>query len=243
MPEFLLDFWLSSLPLILAGLLAGLVVVTWDWRISLPGIFFIQLLAGQVAMQRGVMPGWWATVFACIVLSCLVILFLSILQSNRDLPPGRIGTLIFRLLLLGFAILFLSSTPVAEVLPLLDEQLTRFVLWLGICALFGIATGEGALTSAFALLLWLIGAEVALIAIAPAAVVVVLLGGIFLLVSLACSYLIVAENLSLAEDNRPLTDAVFPAAVPPQPSLGTQATRFLHRLTGSSETSQEVHRP
>lgn len=120
------------------------------------------------------------------------------------------GTLIFRSLLLGLAFFLIGSAEVGELLPLLDGEMTRLLLWIGFCAIFAIANAEGALENSLGLLLWLIATETALIAVAPAAVVVVLLGTIFLLVTLACAYLLVAENVALSKENRVITDITFP---------------------------------
>jgi hypothetical protein len=226
------DFWLSSTPLLLAGLLAALAVLVWDWRISLPATLFVQLLLGQVAAQRSLIPDEWGRVFAWVVVGCLLILFLSIQRSAKVATVGRLGTFIFRGLLLGLAGFLLSSVDVTDLLPLLDLQMIRAILWLALCALFGISTGEGALQNGLALLLWLIGAEIALLAVTPAAVVVVTLGAIFLLIALACAYLLLAENLALAENTPPITDVVFPADSPSPHILHEKITGWRQRLVG-----------
>jgi signal transduction histidine kinase len=133
------DFWLSSTPLLLAGLLAALAVLVWDWRISLPATLFVQLLLGQVAAQRSLIPDEWGRVFAWVVVGCLLILFLSIQRSAKVATVGRLGTFIFRGLLLGLAGFLLSSVDVTDLLPLLDLQMIRAILWLALCALFGIS--------------------------------------------------------------------------------------------------------
>lgn len=237
------DFWLSSTPLLLAGLLAALAVLVWDWRISLPATLFVQLLMGQVAAQRSLIPDEWGRVFAWVVVGCLLILFLSVQQAAPAAISGRVGTLLFRGLLLSFGGFLFSTVEVAHLLPLLDAQMTRWIFWLALCAIFGIATGEGALQSGSALLLWLIGAEIVLLAVTPAAVVVVTLGIIFLLVALACAYLLLAENLTLAENIHPLTDAVFPTDSPSRPALRQQIThqivQWRRRLTGLALRAQQ----
>lgn len=225
------DFWSSPTPLLLTGLLAALAVLAWDWRISLPATLFVQLLMGQVAVQRGLIPDEWGRVFAWVVVGCLLILFLSAQQSDPMPVSGRLGTIAFRGLLFCLGGFLLTTVDVTDLLPLLDPQMTRTVLWLALCALFGISTGEGALQSGLALLLWLIGAEIALLAVTPAAVVVVVIGAVFLLVALACAYLLLAENLALAENTLPITDAVFPADTPPQPQLHKKLAVWRLRLT------------
>ena len=225
------DFWSSPTPLLVTGLLAALAVLVWDWRISLPATLFAQLLIGQAAVQRGLIPAEWGRVFAWGVVGCLLILVLSAQQSAPVTINGRLGTIAFRGLLFCLGGFLLTSVDVTNLLPLLDPQMTRTVLWLVLCALFGISTGEGALQSGLALLLWLIGAEIALLAVAPAAVVVVVLGVVFLLVTLACAYLMLAENLALAENSPPITDVVFPADRPPRPQLHEKLALWRLRLT------------
>lgn len=236
-------FWLSSTPLLVAGLLAALAVLVWDWRISLPATLFVQLLIGQAAVQRSLIPDEWGRVFAWVMVGCLLILFLSIQQSAPAVMRGRVGTLLFRGLLLSFGGLLLRSMNIADILPLLDAQMTRWIFWLALCAIFGVATGEGALQSGLALLLWLIGAEIVLLAVTPAAVVVVALGMLFLLVALACAYLLLAENLALAENTRPITDAVFPTGSPSRPALAEQIADWRRRLTGLALRTQQGDKP
>jgi len=211
-------FWLSSTPLLLVGFLAALVVLAWDWRISLPALLLVQLGVGNLATQRSFIPDQWSSVLAWVVIACVLILVLSIFQSNRSRKRGQAGTLIFRALLLGLAFFLIGSTDIGELLPLLDEEMARLLLWVAFCAIFAIANADGALENGLALLLWLIATETALIAVAPAAVVVVLLGTIFLLVTLACAYLLVAENVALARESRVITDITFPAQQPDENS-------------------------
>jgi len=237
------DFWSSSTPLLLIGLLAGLAVLVWDWRISLPATLFVQLLIGQVAVQRGLIPDEWGRVFAWVVVGCLLILFLSAQQSAPVTTNGRVGTIMFRGLLLSLGGFLLNSVDLTDLLPLLDAQMTRTVLWLALCAIFGISTGEGALQNGLALLLWLIGAEIALLAVTPAAVVVVVLGAVFLLVALACAYLLLAENLALAENSPPITDVVFPTDTPPQPPLNEKLVGWRLRLTELVLRAQQGDNP
>ncbi len=224
------DFWFSSTPLLLVGLLAALVVLAWDWRISLPAVLLVQLGVGKLAVQRSLMPDEWGNVLMWVVVTCLLILVLSILQSHKKIPVGRWGTLLFRALMLGLAAFLLDLADVSDILPVVDGKMTHLLLWVALCALFSIANADGALENGLALLLWLIGVETALIAIAPAALVVVLLGTIFLLVTLACAYLLVAENMALDEAYAPLTDITFPGEQPAAPKpLGQQLAKIRRR--------------
>lgn len=237
------DFWLSSTPLLLTGLLAGLVVLVWDWRISLPAVFLIQLFAAEIATQRLLMPGQWSRVFVWVIVGCLLILLLSLQQSSRTKPKGPTGTVVFRGLLLALAAFLLNSADIEGLLPLLDRQVTHLVLWLALCAFFGLATGEGALANGLALLLWLIGAEVALIAVTPAALIVVLLGMLFLLISLACGYLLVAENMALAAQNQPLTDITFPVEATRKTSTATAFTALRRKAAEWVTLGQRGNQP
>ena len=224
------NFWFSSTPLLLVGLLAALVVLAWDWRISLPAVLLVQLGVGKLAVQRSLMPDEWGNVLMWVVVACLLILVLSILQSHKKIPVGRWGTLLFRALMLGLAAFLLDLADMSDILPVVDGKMTHLLLWVALCALFSIANADGALENGLALLLWLIAVETALIAIAPAALVVVLLGTIFLLVTLACAYLLVAENMGLDEAYAPLTDITFPGEQPAAPTpLGHQLAHIRRR--------------
>lgn len=230
-------FWFSSTPLLLVGFLAALVVLAWDWRVSLTALLLVQLGVGTLATQRTRIPEQWSNVLAWVVIACLIILVLSILQSSQSNRKGKMGTFIFRALLLGLAFFLIGTADIGEILPLVDAEMTRLLLWIGFCAIFAIANAEGALENGLALLLWLIATETALIAVAPAAVVVVLLGTIFLLVTLACAYLMVAENVTLARESRVITDITFPAQQPsPHGAWLPKLAAFIRQSIASLET-------
>lgn len=237
------DFWVSSTPLLLTGLLAALAVLVRDWRISLPATLLVQWLIGQAAVQRGLIPDEWSRVFGWVVVGCLLIIFLSAQQSATVAVSGRLGAIAFRGLLFCLGGFLLNSIDVTDLLPRLDPQMTLTVLWLTFCAIFGISTVEGALQNGLALLLWLIGAEIALLAVTPAAVVVVILGALFLLVALACAYLMLAENLALAENTPPITDAVFPTTIRPQQALHERIASWGQKLTGLVLRAQQGDDP
>lgn len=237
------DFWFTSAPIFAIGLLTGLVVLAWEWRVSLPSLFVIQLGVGQLAVQRGLILGDWARVFGWVMFTSLLILFLSILQSERPAAVGRLGTAFLRLLLLGLAAFLISSVEVGHFWPRIDGDMAQLLLWIGFCALFAIASTEGALDTGLALLLWLVAAGIASLAVAPAALVVVLLGVLFLLVALACGYLLVAENMSLAEENLPITDSIFPDPLPARTvSLDDRVAGLVRRLVKRGITARRGSR-
>lgn len=237
-------FWFSSLPVLLISLLAGLVIVINDWRVGVPALLATQLTFGAMGVQRGLIPGRWAWVLAGVLLVSLLVLVISLLQTRESRTGGRMGGLLFRGLLLGLAAFLLTSREVGGLLPVLDEQMIRLSLWLGICGLIGLATGEDVPANSLALLLWLVSTEIALIAIAPAAVVVVMLGALFLMMALACGYLLLADDLTLAEERRPLTDVVFPAqSEEPQTGfLSAQRSPGTIARSRSEDTILQQHR-
>ncbi len=222
------NFWLSSTPIIVIGLLAALVVLAWDWRISLPAVLLVQWGLGRLSAQRALIPEEWISVLSWVVAASLCMFVLSILQSGRSPRVGRLGTLLFRSLVLGLAAFLLYSAKIDAWLPLIDGELTRLILWVVVCALLTTASTSDALNNGLALLLWLMAAEIAILTVTPASVVVVLLGILFLVVALACSYLIMAENVGLVDLQRPTTDAVFP--IRPGPTNPMFNNRFANRF-------------
>lgn len=218
------EFWFSSAPILLIGGLAALVIVFDEWQVGLPALALAQFLFGATGVQRDVLPERWAWVFAWVLLGCVLILFLSLMQTRQPAPTGRFGGYLFRGLLLGLAAFLLADREVKGLLPVLDEELIRLSLWLALCGLIGLATGGSVLKNSLALLLWLVSTELALIAVAPAAVIVVVLGALCLVTALACGYLLVAEDVTLAANRRPLTDPVFPVGSPGAPSVPRAAS-------------------
>ncbi len=216
----------ASVPIhILLGLAAVLPVVLWDWRIALPSLLVVQI--GTSALVGAVygLPGPWPTVhFGVQVLAC-VILLLSILQTSnvQVQTSGEFSSRLFRLLVLGIASLLIWNASEAVELPLLSNATKALFLWLATVALITLGMTETALFGGFGLLLWLIPVQAFLSILFPLPAVIVILGVLQILVALACSYLLLAEDDALTLVEVSATDPDLNPGVQPRHTIASGA--------------------
>lgn len=204
------SFWLSSTTLFVIGALAALSILLWDWRASLPLLLLVQLGAGQIAVQRLGAPQEWATIYLLVIVLSCTILALSLLQLPSSRSQAQTSNRLLRamlLLLLGIALRYLD---VRISLPLIDESTALFFIWLVACSLLTLALTDGPLFTAIGLLLWFIPAQTLAMVLLPIPALVALLGSLNLLLTLSCSYLILAESETLLARSQPMTDITFP---------------------------------
>jgi hypothetical protein len=210
--DFLLgaSFWSSALSLWGIGAIAFLLIILWDWRLFLPGLALIQYGVGQILVYRYGVPGQWLAVYFWVIVLAALILALSPLQMGRYQPAERSGNPLFRgLILLLLAVIVYTLQPDLP-LPVLDVATARLLLWLVACAFLVLALTEGALFTGIGLLLWFIPLQSLTAVILPLPSLIALWGILQLVVMLACSYLSLAENEQIAEQNLPITDITFP---------------------------------
>lgn len=201
-------FWASVPVHVLLGIVAAMPVILWDWRIALPGILLVQLgtslLIGTV---YGLSAPWPAVHFGVQVLACLILL-LSILQtSNVQVPTsGEFSSRLFRMLILGIAALMVWRATEGLDLPRLDVATKVLFIWFAAVALITLGMTETALFGSIGLLMWLIPVQAFLSVLFPIPAVIVLLGILQILVALACSFLLLAEDDALTLIEVPSTD-------------------------------------
>lgn len=201
-------FW-ASVPIhVILGLAACIPVVLWDWRVALPGILFVQLgTSALIGVVYGVPAPWPAVHLGIQALACLIIL-LSILQTSnvQVRNAGEFSSRLFRLLVLGIAALLVWTASDRVELPLLENATKILFLWFAAVALITLGVTETALFGGVGLLLWLIPVQAFLSVLFPLPAVIVLLGILQILVALACSFLLLAEDDALTQIEVPSTD-------------------------------------
>ena len=202
------EIW-SSVPFhIFLGLAAGLPFVLWDWRVALPGLLLVQLGTGTLMGSVYTLPAPWPTVqFGVLLLACLI-LMLSILQTRSVQvdQSGEFSSILFRALVLGIAALWVSRAGDAIPLPIVNDATRLLFLWFAVLALLTLGLAETVLLGGIALLLWMIPVQAFLSLMFPSPAIVVPLGILQLLVALACSYLLLAEESVLWSIEVPATD-------------------------------------
>ncbi|RME50929.1 MAG: hypothetical protein D6790_20605 [Caldilineae bacterium] len=212
----------TGIMLLVAGLAGGLVLF-FDWRLFLPGAVALQLAFGWIIAGTFPFPPAWQILYGLLVFLAALILVLPLFQGWAQ-PSKRLPSdTAFRGLLLLLAAFFLLSVDVQDFLPLVDATLARLVAWLALCALLLFAVSGDALHTGAGVILWCITAQSLLTTLWTLPLVVVLFALVLLATSLACSYLLLAENTALARQHRPLTDITFPDRVSAPWSQGHDA--------------------
>ena len=206
----LLRFFATGPGILAIGLLAILIILVWEWRVSLIGLVLIQLGIAPVAVFLQGVELQWVTVQTLVVMLSCLILALSATQISGSPTSRQSGNGLLRLmvviLLYASWRLFQFDIPIPLILP----QVNVLFTWLFICALLMLALSDNPLFTGTALLLWLIPLHVVISVLFPFASLIVLFGIVELFLALCCSYLILAE--CLGEEERPLiaTDVTFP---------------------------------
>lgn len=192
------------------GVVTALMIVIWEWRIALLGLFIVQIGVVSAASSIGQLPADWAGVMIVITALACLILALSAQRMTRTATLYQSGTWQLRALLLGLVYVGWVLAEVRLPLPAVDPELADLFVWLMLCMLVMLGLSDNPLFSTIALLIWLIPVQVTAAVIVNSPALVALIGTLSLLLALAGSYLILVEQVS-AEDSAPVvTDIAFP---------------------------------
>ncbi len=201
-------FWASVSIHVILGVVAGIPVILWDWRIALPGLLVVQLGTSVLIGTVYGLPAPWPAVHLGIQFLACLILLLSILQTSnvQVRNSGEFSSRLFRLLILGIAALMVWTATETVELPRLEDATKVLFIWFAAVALITLGMTETALFGSIGLLLWLIPVQAFLSVLFPLPAVIVLIGILQILVALACSYLLLAEDDALMLIEVPSTD-------------------------------------
>ncbi len=208
------QFWTSPVTLFALGGLAAIIILAWDWRVSLPALLLIQVGLDQLMIVRYGMAPAWALIHIFVLGLSGVILGLSMLQIETSGGAPHLTNWFFRAVLLSLLGIGLAFLDVQVRLPMLEESASLLVIWLLLCGVLILALTDRPLHATFGLLLWFIPVQSVAPVILPLPPLVAVLGSAQLLVVLACSYLVVAEDSVRAAQVQPITEVVFPVEEP-----------------------------
>jgi hypothetical protein len=221
-------FLSSNVGLLLTGAATALLVLLWDWRVALAGVFFVQLSAATSAVVLHGVPAQWALIQTVVVGMVCVMLTLSA-RAHRLRPSFRqTGTWISRGFLLGMFLAGAWFMNIQVTLPGMDPLVMELFLWLVLCGIMLLGLSEHPLYNAVGVLLWLIPVQVVVAVVTPIPALVALVGLVVLTVGMAVSYLVFVEHMPAEERGLVLTDLAFPQQVklehPPAPEAGDDPT-------------------
>lgn len=209
----LLSFFATPAGMTATALLAAGLVIVWEWRLALIGLVALQIAVATVVVQRHDMPAQWALVQVAVVgLGCIILA----LSQNRVLSSRSLrqsGTWVLRLLVVGLAYYGLRLVGANWVLPQLDAETTKMLAWLALTAALILAFGENPLYVGVGLLLWCVVVQAVIGPLLGIPALVAIIGIVELLLALACSYLILAEEAPETSVRQVITDVSFPIVV------------------------------
>jgi hypothetical protein len=206
---------------IIVGVATALIIVAWEWRVALIGLFCVQVGVVSASVAMGQLPSEWAGVMVVVMALACLILALSAQRMTRTTTLNQAGTWPLRTLLL---VLIYIGWELAEVnlpLPMVNAQLADLFVWLALCTLVMLGLSDNPLFSTVALLMWLMPVQVVTALIVNSPALVALIGMLSLLLALAGSYLILVEQVSAEEAAPAVTDIAFPddLRIPPPSSF------------------------
>lgn len=209
-----LSFFASPGGLTLLGVIAAAIVLLWEWRLALLGLFIIQVGVTAAAVHMQQMPAEWAIVIAGVGgLACLM-LAMSAQRIDFTGTLYQSGTWLQRTMILAlFGLLWRLSADSVQ-LPEIAPALVQLFTWLLFCLLTIMALSENPLFTGVALLMWIVPVQVVAASLVGVPMLIALIGLLQILLALACSYLVLVEQTP-AENVAPvLTDISFPKASP-----------------------------
>ena len=225
-------FWASVPVHVILGVVAGIPVILWDWRIALPGLLFVQLGTSVLIGAVYGLPAPWPAVHLGVQFLACLILLLSILQTSnvQVRNSGEFSSRLFRLLILGIAALMVWTATEGVELPRLEDATKVLFIWFAAVALITLGMTETALFGSIGILLWLLPVQAFLSVLFPLPAVIVLLGILQILVALACSYLLLAEDDALMLIEVPSTDPDVAPGLHRRHSIGSGARVLVYSV-------------
>ncbi len=228
------DFFATGLGLLLIAGVATTIFLLWEWRSALAALLVIQLGVVVLMVNVHLLSTGWAWVQLVIMALCTLILGLSASQMRSRQATRPPGPILLRFLVL---ILLLASLRVFDLhlsLPLLNPSVVRLFLWLGLCALTTLALSDSPFSTGVALLLWCVPIHAIIELIVPGHSLFVLIGMMQIVITLACSYLLLIDITPLTETRAVATDLAFPDARLARPALPGPERRLLPDRTSTN---------
>ncbi len=216
--------------MLIIGSLGILMILAWEWRVSLIGIILIQLGITPIAIYLQGIDAQWVTVQTLVIILCSLILALSTTQISGSPTSRQSGNWLLRLMVVIMLYVSWRLFEFNITIPLIEPRVNVLFNWLFICALVMLALSDNPLFTGSALILWFIPMHVVVATLFPISNLVVLFGFIELILALCCSYLILAERLGESEQITIATDVTFPNTAGPRQLIdrsGNERTELL----------------
>lgn len=226
----LLNFLATGPGMLITGFFAILMILAWEWRVSLIGLILIQVGIAPIAIFLQGIDAQWVTVQTLVIILCSLILALSTTQIAGSPTSRQAGNWPLRLMVVILLYVSWRLFQFDIAIPLIDSRVSVLFNWLFICALVILSLSDNPLFTGSALILWFIPMHVVVATLFPFSSLIVLFGFLELILALCCSYLILAERLGESEQVTIATDVTFPNTVGPRQLIdrsGNERTELL----------------
>ncbi|RIK44861.1 MAG: hypothetical protein DCC55_01270 [Chloroflexi bacterium] len=214
-----LDFFATGFGVLTTAALAASIFLFWEWRTALVALLVVQTGVATLMVTVHELPTQWAAVQILVILLCALLLSLSAQQMRGRQATRAPGPWPLRLMVL---LLLLASWRVFDLqlsIPLLNPPVIRLFLWLGLCALTTLALSDSPFFTGVALLLWCAPIQSIVELLVPGHNLFVIIGMVEIVVTLACSYLLLIDLTPEPKPAPVITDSTYIERVPALPAL------------------------
>lgn len=242
----LLNFFATGQGVLLLGLMAGLIVLLWDWRVALISLVVIQVGVAVLLTQVQAVSGQTMFVQTLIMALCATMIATAGLQVQLRRSGRQSGGWLFRLLvlfLLGVALYWLD---LSLFLPEIAPAISRIFGWIALIALIMLSLGDNPVFTITALLIWCALGQALAAIYAPAPEIMVAIGVMELVLGLTASYLLLAERLpQLAQASAARRNAATYAAMIAPAANAQQSRRpaLMRRTPAQKQAQPPVQHP
>ena len=229
-----MDFFVSGAGVLITATVAGMIVLLWQWQLSLISLFIVQMSISVISVSLyGITPLWAAVQISIIALCCLILMFsVQNAYTSQQLKPA--GNWFLRLMALLVVFIGWQFWEISPPFPKLGPQITDLFIWLGLCSMMLFCLSDTPLFTSVALLLWCIPIHTFLAILLPIPTLVVMIGLLELLIALATGYLIMNNRTSMIVQSYIDTDVYFPTIdelpIPPSSRRKIQENRAIPKV-------------
>ena len=208
-------FFATGMGVLMTIAVAALIIVIWDWRVALIGLFVVQFSVATFGVLVHDVPAQWGTTHILIMLLNTLILALSMAQTRSSRSMHQAANWLFRLFGVAVILMAWRLANIQVALPEFPPNQITYVIALALCSLIMLSFGDNPFFTGVALLLWMIPIQLLIEVLLPEATVVAFIGALQLLLALTCGYLILADRVPRAATRLVMTDITFPDSVAP----------------------------
>jgi hypothetical protein len=234
------SFFNTGLGVLALAALAATLFLFWEWRSALVTLIVLQVGVAALMVEVHHLPLQWAGVQILVILLCVLLLSLSAMrlrgrQALRPPGPWLLRLMVLVLLVAGWRVFDMRIS-----IPLLNPPVMRLFLWLGLCAITTLSLSDSPLYTAIALLLWAMPVQAIVEMLTPGHTLFALIGMVQIVITLACSYLLLIELAPAIKPAPVPTDISFPQPIVPERTLPAPERRLLPERSSNGPRSQPV---